>query len=195
MATDRDMDSNLIYLLPGRFGPATMFEPPSDGFVPLAAGTTEAMYRPGTVCQVYNNGSGAYGIEGFSELVYLQYDDGSSYASVAKMLAVPGSASLWFQVQGDHDDGTIDPGGNPHAVVMLSASLGDTNFAWFWSGGVCPEQYVAGMGGTYTTDGSVDNTTDLNVQCAKLSADAIGFSAGDGATEAHIGCVLAIEVS
>ncbi len=192
MATDKTLDSNRLFLLPGRFGPAKMFKPPRDGFVPLAAGNTEAMFRPGTVCQVYNNGAGAYGIEGFSELVYLQYDDGGGFTSAAKEVSVPGSDTLWFQVQNDHDDGTVDATGNPHAVVTLSAALADTNFAWFWCGGVSPEQYVTGMGGTFQTDNSFANTTDLNLACGKLSADTIGLIAGDGATEAHIGMALAI---
>lgn len=191
-ATDKLMDSNLIYLLPGRFGPATMFEAPPDGFVPLAAGTTEAMYRPGTVCQVYNSGS--YGVEGFSELIYLQADDGDSFTSAAKMVAIPRSNTDWFLFTCDPDDGTTDNEGNPHAVVCLSA-VADTNFAWYWSGGVCPEQHVPDLAGNFQTNGSVDNTTDLNIASYDLSDNLMGFGAGDGATEAHIGCVLAIEVS
>jgi len=194
MATDLAIDSNQIYLLPGRFGPATMFEPPAEGFTPLAAGTTDPLYRPGTVCRVYNSGGSVSGLEGFSEFVYLTVENSSAPTMAAKQVCVPvGNANgAWHVVTNDPDLANANEGGCTLGVVCLGVNT-DAKYAWFWCGGICPEQYVAELGGDYETNGSVTNTTDFNFTTVDCSDDFIGFGPATSATRAVIGCTLSTD--
>jgi hypothetical protein len=187
---DSTIDSELIYLLPCRFGPATIFDEKD-----LPGGITGAIhhnvatpyFEPGTVAQLYCNGS--YGKEGFSEFVYLQFASTSGPTAVAaKQVAVPDSATVWYTFTQDPDDCTVKDG-NALAVISIG-ELTDGYYGWHWSGGVCPEQYVSGMAGNYATDGSV---VAGNFICHDLTDDAIGLAACGGDTEIIIGFALAAD--
>jgi hypothetical protein len=49
----------------------------------------------------------------------------------------------------------------------------DAYYGWFWVAGNCPEDLVAGLGGTYPTDDSVLANHDIKL--VNLTADEIGF--------------------
>ena len=197
MASDLAIDANQIYLLPGRFGPATIFGPPSEGFTPLAAGTADPLHRPGTVCQVYNGGGSVTTLEGFSEFVYLQCENTSAPAVAAKEPCVPiGTASngAWNIFTNDPDLSGTAEGGCALGVVALGVNT-DAKFAWFWSGGICPAQWVVGLDGTHLTTGSIANTTDFNITTRDASADRIGWGPATSAGRCIIGCVLSVDTA
>jgi hypothetical protein len=190
---DSTIDSELIYLLPCRFGPATIFDEKD-----LPGGITGALhhnvatpyFEPGTVAQLYCNGS--YGKEGFSEFVYLQFESTSGPGSIAaKQVAVPDSATAWYTFTQDPDDCTVATG-NALAVVSL-AELTDAYYGWHWSGGVCPEQYVSGMAGNYNT--AAGGLIAGNIVAHDDEDEEIGFGPCGGDTEVIIGFALAADAA
>ena len=186
---DSTIDSELIYLLPGRFGAAQWFAQPQDGFAGAAEHNVVKAARPvGTVAQVLC--SGVTGQPGFAEFVYLQYEGTGAPTLAAKQVCVPDSSTLWYVFTNDPDS-AIQATGCPLAVVALSA-MTDAYYGWFWSGGICPEQYVAALCDNFATE---DNLAAGPICAHDLAADAIGFGPIDEtvATEVCIGFSLAAD--
>jgi len=190
---DSTLDSELIVLLSGRFGAPNVQQGE------LVAGILGALhhnvavpYFPvGSVVRLYNSSNA--GQPGFSEFVYLRYNDGGAPpAMAAKQVAIPTSATVWYHVTNDPDNAAATPTeGNPLAVVCLSV-MTDTYYGWFWCGGICPEDHVVGLAGNFATEG---NVAAGPIVSHDLAADAIGFGPVGGDTEAFIGYALAADAA
>ena len=96
---------------------------------------------------------GVTGKAGIAILTYLKVGtQNPDVAIAAKTLCVSDSATDPLIVTNDPDGNIgIESG---LACFALSA-MTDAYFGWFWTGGVCPEEYVSGMGGNYATDSTV----------------------------------------
>lgn len=186
---DSTLDSELFYLLPGRFGPAWDDKVPRGGFEGADHhNVADQMFPLGMVKQVYNTGQ--YGKAGYSEFVYLQTESTSYTTPFAKTVWVTDSATVWYTFTADPDDCGTTLTGNPLGVIGITADITDAYYAWFWCGGVCPEEYVANLAGNYSTDGNVAAGAII---AHNLATDMIGLGPAAGATEAIIGYALAAD--
>lgn len=146
-----------------------------------------AKYDLGAKIQLRCDGS--VGKAGWSTLIYLQVGtQNPDVAIAAKTFVVPDSASAPYQITNDKDDCILNTG-SALAAIGLSA-MTDAYYGWFWCGGVCPEQYVSGLGGNYVTDGNVAAGA---VVAHALAADAIGLGPCGADTEAIIGFAYAAD--
>ena len=181
---DATIDSELFVLRAGRFGTSFDNSVPPGGFT----GSTHhnvatAVYNIGQTKLVYNDGT--YGQPGYSEFVYLLIELSSAPTMAAKQVCVPDSATVWYTFTND-PDGCLVIGGDALAVIGISA-MTDGRYGWFWSGGICPEEYVTALGGDYAT---ADSVVEGPITAVNLTADAIGLGNCGGDTEAIIGYAL-----
>lgn len=168
---DSTLDSELFTLndfWPG--SPNPNLSVPTDGFTGATHHNVaaETDYVVGTKIQVYCDGS--VGQKGFSVLIYLQVGtQNADSVLAAKSVVVQDSATVWYQVTNDADSCIKIP--TALAAIALSA-MTNAYYGWFWCGGVCPEQYVSGLGGNYATEGSVAAGP---ITAHDLAADYIGL--------------------
>lgn len=170
---DKTIDSELIYLFPNQWpaGTKTVRSAPIGGFTGSTHHNVKTpVYNIGEKIEVYCNGT--VGKAGYSELTYLKVGtQNADVAIAAKTLCVGDSATTWYEVTNDPDS-CVKNRGVPVAVALSAMTNGC--YGWFWTGGVCPEQYVPGLGGNYPTDSTVAAGP---ICVGDLTADAIGFSA------------------
>jgi|GEM_PF-3027812 len=185
MSADAAIDSERIQLLSGRFGPAKTSSFPQDyhdlANAPSHNVATETGARVGDVIAIYN--SGTTGIVGWSEFVYLKFEGTGAPTCAAKQVCVQDAAGAPYTYTNDPDSALYKTG-DPRAVVAISA-MTDAYYGWFWSGGVCPEWLVSGLGGTYVTNGDV--IAGPIIAADPTTADQIGFGPVAGDTQAFIG--------
>ena len=188
---DSTLDSELLVLIDNWPGTARMVNRtncPLGGFT----GKTHhnvvqpSDYRPGEKLCVWNEDSDA-GQAGMATFIYLNFVT-SDPALTVKEIVAPDSATLWYEVTNDPDDIVLAVGGLL-AAVGLSA-MTTAYWGWFWCGGVCPEGWVAGLGGNFATEG---NVIAGNVATADLGANALGLGPCAGDTEHAIGFALAAD--
>ena len=172
---DSTLDSQLFVLFdnwPGVAEKISAGEVPAGGFAEASAvhhNVAAAQYDIGQKLCVLNTDDA--GIEGMSTFIYLQVGTQNADSVIAaKSLVVPGSATLWYQVS-NNPDANILVAGSSMAAYALSA-MTDAYFGWFWCGGVCPESFVSGLGGTYATDGTVAAGM---ISSGDLAADYLGL--------------------
>lgn len=176
---DSTIDSELIALKdlwPGT--PTSRLGTPTGGFTGSSHHNVPSpAYPVGTKIEVYNKGTKA-GQPGFATLMYLKVGtQNAAVAIAAKSVCVCDSAADWYKVTNDPDD-CVKKRGMPVAVAL--STMTDGNYGWFWVGGVCPEEFIANLGGNYATDGTVAAGP---ICVGDLAADAMGFSATvDGST-------------
>ncbi len=180
------IDSECLFLIPEQWG-----HPREDCMEPHGEITNAAvhniaaaptLYPVGTVIKLWNTGAG---IVGWTEFTFLKFENTGAPASAAKQVCVQDAAGAPFTVTNDPDHALVDATlvGCLRPAVLISA-MTDAMFGWFWTGGVCPEGFVAAMGGTYGTDGSV---VVGPIQVQDLTADEMGFGKYDtGATPPKI---------
>jgi len=126
---------------------------PLDGFTGASHhNVSAAAYPYGSKVIVYSDGSAAGSVIGFSTLVYLQLGTQDATAMAAGDLCLQGSATLWYQVT--DDAGTALAATSGPIAISLSA-MTNSYFGWFWCGGVCPQQYVSALDGTFPTEAVV----------------------------------------
>ena len=169
---DATLDSELFVLIDNVPGSISRTgETPKDGFTGADHHNVAAAAFPvGTKYQVYNTGVSA-GKAGYSTFTYLQVGTQNSAAVLAaKSVCVQDSATVWYQVLNEPEAAVGLTNG--FVAVALSA-MTDAYYGWFWTGGVCPEEFVSGLGGTYGTDDSVAAASPIAV--VDLAADALGF--------------------
>lgn len=166
--TDGTLDSDLIFLY-NHFGSANLV-----GHVPRGGFTgsehhnvASAKYPIGTVVRVEHRATA--GKPGFSEFVYLQVGTQDTIAIAAKKVVVQDSATVPLVMTNDSASCIAVP--TPLGAVALSA-VTDAYYGWFWCGGVCPEDYVSGLAGNYSTNGSV---IAGDIAYGDCSGDVIGF--------------------
>jgi len=169
---DATLDSELFVLIDNVPGSISRTgETPKDGFTGADHHNVAAAAFPvGTKYQVYNTGVSA-GKAGYSTFTYLQVGTQNAGAVIAaKSICAQLSATVWYNVTNDPD--TTVGLTNGFCAVALGAMTNDY-YGWFWTGGVCPEEFVSGLGGTYPTDDSVVAVSPMAL--VDLAADAIGF--------------------
>ena len=167
---DSTLDSELFTLNCGKWGPVSKVGgKPTDGFDGASHHNVAAPAFPvGSVWAIYCDGS--TGKEGFSEMTYLLVGTQNANSLIAvKSICVSDSATNPMAITNDPDDCIALPTGR--LAVALSA-ITDAYYGWFWTGGICPEQYVSGLGGNYATD---DNVAAGMITAHDLDADYIGL--------------------
>lgn len=178
---DSTIDSELFVLYdnwPGDADPGLAQDPPRDGFTGTDHhNVAAAAYPIGSKIQVYNRGD--TGQPGFATFVYLQVGTQDLETVIAvKTVVVPDSSTYWYRVTNDPADSIVVPCGL--AGIAVSA-ITNAYYGWFWCGGVCPEEFVAGLGGTYATDGNVV-AGDLTAHALAAGVTGLGpREAGEGA--------------
>jgi len=140
------IDSEGFYLLdlfPGV--PDTRLSEPKDGFTGADHHNVAAVAYPiGTKIQVYNKGTG---VDGYSVLLYAKLEmQDATYILAARHFLTQHTDATAFDLTNDAatDIGT----GCGAAAVGLGAMTVDY-YGWFWCGGVAPESFVSGTGGSY----------------------------------------------
>ena len=152
---DSTLDSELFTLYdnwPGRPDPGLSQDPPRDGFDGADHhNVAAAVFQVGGKIQVYNRGD--TGKAGFSTFIYLQVGtQDATTVLAAKSIVAPDSSTSWYKVSNDPARAIVLPTGM--AAVALGA-MTNAYYGWFWCGGVCPEEAISGLGGTYATEGNV----------------------------------------
>ncbi len=185
---DSTIDSELIQLYdvwPGPVEPASGV--PGHGLLDKRYQNVAAPYVPiGTKIQLQN--LDATGQPGPTILLYLQVgtqDTGTAIA--AKMVCVPDSATLWYQLTNDGDSLIKIP--TKLGCIALSA-ITNAYYGWFWAGGVAPETFVPAMGGNYVTDGLVVAGDFI---AHDMTDDHIGLGKASGVNEPAMGFALAAD--
>ena len=185
MATDKAIDSNVIVLYDRWPGQASVVgDLPADGITNSTDhNVVAATRRYGEKVVVYNMGTA--GIAGYATFIYLQVGtQNADFLLVAKSIVVNDSASLWYQMTNDPDDCIAISGGL--AAIALSA-MTNAYFGFFWCGGICPEDFVAGLAGNYECDGGV---TAGGFMAKDLSEDCVGLGVLAAATDVAFGYSL-----
>ncbi|HUX01727.1 MAG TPA: hypothetical protein VMY35_12190 [Phycisphaerae bacterium] len=186
---DSTLDSELFVLDDHWPGEADPRHPePSDGFASAYHHNTATRQWPiGTKIMVRNHG--AVGDAGQSTFIYLQMGvQNPLVALAAKQVVVQYSATKWYRVTNDPDTCLALPTG---LAAIAIAAMTDEYYGWFWCGGSCPEEYVAGLGGDYATDG---NVVPGEITAHDLQADAIGIGPR-ATTEGCLGFALDVDAA
>lgn len=150
---DSTLDSELFTLCDNWPGPVDMRRGlPLGGILGAAHHNVATEKFPlGTKIGVYNTGVTA-GQPGWATFIYLQGEYTGAPTPAAKQFVVQDSATLWYMVTNDPDACLSNSTGL--AAVMLSV-MTDAYYGWYWCGGVCPEEQVAGLGGNFKTMNAV----------------------------------------
>ena len=168
---DSTLDSEIITLAYGLWGPPRpdYAEPAGDitaaAIHNISAATT--LYPVGTVVALYNS---AAGVAGWSEFTFLKYEGTGAPTSAIKQVCVQDAAGTPTTVTNDPDSNLAI---STSRIAITISAMTDAYFGWFWTGGVCPEEYVSGLGGNYKTDGTVVIGSMMAVD---LTADEIGLA-------------------
>ena len=172
---DSTIDSEKIILKDNWPGLPLVGVVPPGGFTGVTHhNVTTPAYDLGTKIQVQNI---LAGVVGPSVLIYLKTGTvcaGTAFA--ARGVVSPETNASLYIVTNDPTSMLLNTG-CALAAVLLSA-MGNTSYGWFWCGGVCPEEWVPGLGGTYATDDGVLAGGMITTQ--DLEADAIGLGAVAG---------------
>ena len=172
---DKTLDDAFLILIdnwPGRA--VSMQTLPTDGFTGATHhNVASAIYPVGTKIEVINDG--ASGLPGPSTFIYLKVESTGAPTSAAKQVWVIDTNAALYTVTNDKD-GELSVPALPSAVGL--SLMTDSYYGWVWCGGVCPVQYVSGLGGNYATTSAV--ALGSMVIASELSADAIGFGIAIG---------------
>ena len=193
---DSTIDSELFVLQeqwPGESRQLGVGQAPAGGFTGSAHhNVATAVFGVGEKVSIFNHGGddGA-GLSGRSDFIYLQVGTQNADAEIAvKSIVAPDSATLWYQVSNDPDTVVVADGSMLAAVAI--SPMTNSYWGWFWCGGVCPENFVSGLGGNYLTEGTV---VAGQICTNDLTADAIGFGPVAGDTEIAIGMAYASDAA
>ena len=188
---DKVIDSESITLIDRWPGYPTRYGSPQGGFTDSGHHNVEtAIFKAGEKCCVWNESTA--GIKGMSTFIYLQVGtQNADVAIAAKMICIPGSATIWYQV-GNNPDADVVFAAGPALVAVALSALTDAYWGWFWCGGVCPESHVSGLGGDYPTDDSVIPGV---IGVGNMTADYLGFTIVEADTEAIIGYSTATDAA
>lgn len=186
---DKVIDSEKIVMRLGLWGQpvVSVNNIPTGGFTGASThNVATAAAGIGETRAVYCDGS--TGKAGWSVFTYLQV--GTQHVGVilaCKAVCVPADGTYWYKVSNDPDASILSK--NSALCAIALSAMTDAYFGWFWTGGVCPEQYVSGLGGTYPTDDSVAAGGEFRV--GDMTADALGFTSsmttGTGASTTMYG--------
>jgi hypothetical protein len=195
MASDGTIDSEKIILndlWPGVADPRRGV--PTSGFtgathhnvseaVGLAAG-----YRLGDKRQVRNV---LLGIPGLSTFIYLKLEAQDANALAARHIVALHTDATPYDVTNDAANDLASQVG-PSAIGI--GAMTTDNVGWFWCGGVCPEDYVAALGGLYATLNpgtvAIGQMTRADGTASATYGDFV-FDVRNAVGEANIGFALA----
>ena len=183
---DSTIDSELIMLNENWPGKASRDDEPAGNIVATAHhNVAAAVYSTGQKVALRNESAGQ---PGWSTFIYLQVGTQNASSVLAvKSAVVPDSATLWYQVTNDPDDCIKLP--TNMGAFALSA-MTNAYWGWFWCGGVCPEEYVSGLGGNYATAGTLAAGGFL---FHNLVSDYVGLDAVSAVNETQAGFALAAD--
>lgn len=194
---DEKIDSELFYLydrFPGvgndrDAGPlAKVTEHPSHNV------TTEK-FPIGTKI-VARNHSAVAGVDGLFTLIYLNLEaqDGTNVLAVKHRVALDATTPHPFFVTNEVAT-DIDESSGPLAVALSAMTTG--NYGWFWCGGVCPEEFVSGLGGFYNTDNTVTigEMVRADLATAGTTVGEMGFAIKASDEQTVIGYAMAADQS
>ena len=154
---DSTIDSELFYLddrWPGK--PCPSFGTPADGFTGASHHNVAAPVFPvGTKVQVFNTGVTA-GKAGWASFIYLKLEmqDATNVLAARMFVAQHTDAAAGSFFDATNEIASVNGDGLGPIAVGLSAMTVDY-YGWFWCDGVCPEEFVAALGGNYYTLGTV----------------------------------------
>lgn len=190
--TDSIMDSEEIFLFMNRWSVGQHIPVPKDGFTGSEHhNVASAKYPLGQTIEVQCDGS--VGLEGPSQFTYLRMYAADPTLAVKMLCACDGTNPFYVTNAKDGDLGT--PGAQPCAMSL--GAMTATYYGWFWTGGVCPEQYVSTLGGSYGTTGGVAAGCAMVVADANTTAGTYGdFKFGiqtTAAGESPVGFALATD--
>jgi hypothetical protein len=187
---DKLLDSDKIVFRDQWGGaPIRIAAKPKDGFDGAEHfNVASAQFPLGTAVQVVHKGTA--GKTGYSTFRYLKVGTQNASVAIAVRKICTQEGTTPFVVTNDPDTvaaTTITASGL--CAVALGA-MTNAYHGFFWTGGVCPEDEVSGLGTTYPTDDSV--TAGHDIKLVNLAADEIGFglaeTTGTGASTAMSIC-------
>ena len=145
------IDSELFFLSskwPQGQSKSFHYTKPTDGFTSSDHHNVEtAAFDVGTQILVRNHNTEA-GIDGNSMFIYLQAADA---IAAAKEICVPAHATIPTKVSSTKAS-ALQANDVSGTVAISISAMTDEYFGWFWCDGVCPEEYVSALGGTYICD-------------------------------------------
>ena len=153
---------------------------------------TEA-FPLGTKIQGYN--AGTAGLQGYFTLIYLKLKEPGQTLAAKHICLVHLDALADGTIYEVTNDTTSDLTTNQPCAIALSA-MTTLYYGWFWCGGVCPEDYVSGLGGSYCTLSDIaagSNFVITNAAATTASFGDFGFDLQDGAAELVAGYALAAD--
>src|SRR3990172_13158393 len=148
----------------------------------------------GTKIQGYNPGTA--GLQGYFTIIYLKLKEPEE-ALAAKHICVVHKDALAdghiFEVT--NDNASCLTTNQPAAVAL--AAMTTLYYGWFWCGGVCPEDFVSGLGGSFATLNDVAAGSQMCVTVLAVTSVAsfgdFGFDLQDGTAELACGWALAAD--
>ncbi|HUX01725.1 MAG TPA: hypothetical protein VMY35_12180 [Phycisphaerae bacterium] len=142
------IDSELFYLLDTTPGvPDPRVSPPRDGFLGADHhNVAAAAYPVGTKVQVRNHSASA-GVDGLSVFCYgkLEMQDTTNVLA-ARHFCAQHTDAIPFDFT---NEAASDLGAGLSGLVVGLGAMTVDYFGWFWCAGVCPEEWVSGLGGVY----------------------------------------------
>lgn len=157
-STIDDAKFYLIDNFPGSFGD-NLIPSPSDW---TTYGTTEN-WPVGTKRRIYDETNKGYAI-----LTYLKVTggtEGEAEGMAAKdICGIVTASKLPYLVSPDGGEIMLN---GPIAIALGAVSgaafTAADQYGWFWTGGVCPVDTIAGLDGNYVTDGNVDAAAGIDM--------------------------------
>lgn len=194
---DSTLDSELFVLFDNFPGVPTLFAddidsptaPPGGFLGPSHHNVAIPAYEIGTKYQIYNDATA--GKAGYATMIYLQVATQDAGTAIAvRLICIGDGATMWWQVTNDPDS-CVDADGSPVVAVALSA-MTNNYYGWFWCGGVCPETWVAALGGNYHTK---DAMAAGNICINDMTTDFLGIFTPGADTDCPIGFALAADAA
>jgi len=171
------IDSQSIQLMMNQWGaPDPQLGEPKDGFTGAEShNVTTAKYPVGTVVQVAN---ATTGVAGMSQFVYLEVGGiDATNGCAAKHICQQCDAGDPYEVASDAAL-SIEAHAGAKCAIAISTLTVTGNFAWFWCGGVCPEAFVAALGGMYAAETLISGNAMCVVACTTTSTTLGDFAFG-----------------
>jgi len=171
---DKLLDSDKLVLRDNWGGDAIRIaSKPKDGFDGASHfNVATAFYPLGMAVQVVHKGTA--GKEGFTTFRYLKagVNSGATVTTIviADVCTQQGTTPYVVTKDPDAVNSTTLVASGLCAIAL--GTMTDAYFGFFWTGGVCPEDEVAGLGTTYPTD---DSVVFGDIKLMNMAADEIGF--------------------
>ncbi|HUW99396.1 MAG TPA: hypothetical protein VMY35_00320 [Phycisphaerae bacterium] len=167
---------------------------PPDGFTGATHhNVAAAVYPVGTMVDVYNKGN--TGVAGGATFIYgkVGAQDETNVIAAKHLCAIFATTPVPYEFS---NEVATDLGESVQAIVIALSAMTTSYYGWFWCAGVCPEEFVSGLGGTYPT---VNTTVVIgamaagDLETAGTTAGEIGFEIPDADQEVIVGYALSAD--